>query len=111
MTQVAIIIFGETLAPAAVKVAPMAFGSPSSTPILLAPEFAKGSNFCIQYFIVDGLGKSSLLLLGTESYILDRFKSLFDDTPRKVGRRRSNRYNLNWGEVFPETTILGVAGR
>lgn len=109
MTQVAIVIFGETLAPAAVKVAPMALKSPSSTPVLLAPEFAKGSNFCIQYFILDGLVKSSLLLLGTESYIGDRLKSLFDDTPRKIARRRSNRYNANWGEVFPETTIFGVA--
>ncbi|OQE13745.1 hypothetical protein PENSTE_c046G08734 [Penicillium steckii] len=109
MTLVAIVVFGETLAPAAVKVAPEALKSPSSTPILLAPEFAKGSNFCIQYFILDGIAKSSLLLLGTESYIRSRLKSLFDDTPRKIKRRRSKRYNVNWGEVFPETTIFGVA--
>jgi hypothetical protein len=111
VTQIAIVIFGETLAPAAVSVALMAIRSPSSIPVLLAPEFAKGSNFCIQYFILDSLAKSSLSLLTSESYIGARLKSLFDDTPRKIERRRSNRHGINWGEVFPEITIFGVTGR
>lgn len=110
-TQIVLVILGETIVPGAIGIIhPGTINDPMSIPQVLAPDLVKGSNFCMQYMTLDSLGHFSLYLLEGESYMRVRFKSLFDNTPRKILHHQSNIHELKWCKAFPEITIFGVAG-
>ncbi|RFU30395.1 hypothetical protein B7463_g5930, partial [Scytalidium lignicola] len=107
--QVIQVFIVTTFTSAATSVTTQIIKNPSSATTLLAENLPKASNFYISYFIVQGLGVSSGLLLNWEGWAKSTFLyRFFDRTPRKMYKRHTTLESLEWAEIYPEFGTLGV---
>ncbi|SMQ54220.1 unnamed protein product [Zymoseptoria tritici ST99CH_3D7] len=82
---------------------------PMSVTSLLASSIPLASNFYISYFILQGLGVVSGLMLGLVGLVIFTLMGKFlDTTPRKMYNRWINLSGLGWGTLFPIYTNLFV---
>ncbi|KAF2103468.1 DUF221-domain-containing protein [Rhizodiscina lignyota] len=107
--QVIQVFLVATLGSAASSVVQSIIDDPTSVTTLLANHLPLSSNFYLSYFVLQGLGIVSGLLLGLSGlvlfYVMGKF---FDKTPRKMWKRWINLSGLGWGTVFPIYTNLFV---
>lgn len=108
---VGLVLVGQTIVPASIRILPSAVKDTSSIAIIIAEQLARAADFLFQFVILDSIGHSSAYLLTSESYIGPRVKSLFHNTPRKIRNLQLNRHNLRCGHTFPEIAIFAVAGK
>ena len=88
------------------------FKDPSSATTLLSTQLPKASNFYLSYFILQGLGVVSGLLVGLVGvFIFYLLGKLLDKTPRKMYNRWTNLSGLQMGTVVPVYTNLLVIGK
>ncbi|KOS41969.1 hypothetical protein ACN38_g7128 [Penicillium nordicum] len=106
---VGLVLVGQTIVPASIRILPSAVKDTSSIAIIIAEQLARAADFLFQFVILDSIGHSSAYLLTSESYIGPRVKSLFHNTPRKIRNLQLNRHNLRCGHTFPEIAIFAVA--
>ncbi|KAH8817395.1 hypothetical protein F5884DRAFT_779240 [Xylogone sp. PMI_703] len=107
--QVIQVFIITTFSSAATSVTTQIINNPGSATSLLAENLPKASNFYIAYFIVQGLGMSSELLLNWEGWAKSTFLYRFlDKTPRKMYKRHTELESLQWADIYPQFCNLGV---
>ncbi|KXT11331.1 hypothetical protein AC579_3090 [Pseudocercospora musae] len=98
-----------TLGSAASSVVQSVIANPSSVTTLLATQLPKASTFYLSYFVLQGLGIVSGLLVGLVGLVLFMvLGKLLDKTPRKMYSRWTKLSGLGWGTLFPVYTNLLV---
>ncbi|ETN37613.1 uncharacterized protein HMPREF1541_07235 [Cyphellophora europaea CBS 101466] len=109
--QVVQVFLITTFTSGAATVATKIANEPTSVPELLARNIPKAANFYLSYFIIQGLGSATKMVINYSdlfSYIFyDRF---FDRTPRQKYARRSQMKGIGWGKAYPKFTNFAVIG-
>ncbi|OCK81523.1 DUF221-domain-containing protein [Lepidopterella palustris CBS 459.81] len=83
--------------------------NPTDATTLLATTLPTASTFYLSYFILQGLGVVSGMLVGLVGLVISKVLSLvLDTTPRKMYKRWASLSGLGWGTVFPVYTNLFV---
>lgn len=83
--------------------------NPTSITSMLASSIPKASNFYLSYFVLQGLGIVSSMLVGLSGLIVFIvLGKLLDKTPRKMYKRWISLSGVGWGTVFPVYTNLFV---
>ena len=78
---------------------------------LLASSLPKASDFYYSYFILQGLGVVSSMLLALSGLIIFMLLSkILDKTPRKLYKRWIKLAGLGWGTLFPIYETLFIIG-
>ncbi|KAL6300421.1 DUF221-domain-containing protein [Sparassis latifolia] len=83
--------------------------NPSSVPTLLAQNLPKASTFFLTYIILQGLSGTAsgfLQIVALVIYYLKLF--ILGSTPRSIYRNKYTLRSVNWGTLFPSTTLLVV---
>lgn len=107
--QVVQVFLVATLGGAASSVGAQIAAAPQSAPTILAERLPLASNFYISYFILQGLGVVSSILLGLVGLVVFLvLGKLLDKTPRKMYKRWISLSGLGWGTIFPIYTNLFV---
>ncbi|KAF2719046.1 DUF221-domain-containing protein [Polychaeton citri CBS 116435] len=107
--QVVQVFLVATLGSAATSVVQSVSKDPSSAPGLLAQNIPKASNFYLSYFVLQGFGVVSGVLVGLVGFILFIVLGKFlDKTPRKMYMRWISLGGIGWGTLFPIYTNLFV---
>lgn len=103
------VFFVESIASGSFKSLENILMDPSSAPSALATGLPGASNFYISYFILQGLGVvSSMLVAITGLVIFMLLSKLLDKTPRKMYTRWRGLSPLGLGTVYPIFTGLFV---
>lgn len=98
-----------TIASAASAVVAQIVKQPQMALTLLSSNLPKASNFYINYFILQGLGVFSGILLSIVGLLIFLVLSkLLDKTPRKMYNRWINLAGIGWGTLFPNMELLIV---
>ncbi|QIW99674.1 hypothetical protein AMS68_005192 [Peltaster fructicola] len=107
--QVVQVFLVATLGSAASSSVQTIANNPSSVTSLLATQIPLANNFYLSYFVLQGLGIVSGLLVGLVGlilfFVLGRF---LDNTPRKLYKRWSSLSGIGWGTLFPVYANLWV---
>jgi calcium permeable stress-gated cation channel len=107
--QVVQVFLVATLGSAASSVGGQIAKNPSSAISVLANNLPAASNFYLSYFILQGLGVVSGILVGLVGLIIFiALGKVLDNTPRKMYNRWINLSGLGWGTLFPVYTNLFV---
>ncbi|RMY51905.1 hypothetical protein D0865_06079 [Hortaea werneckii] len=107
--QVVQVFLVATLGSAASSVGQSVAEDPISAPRILANKIPKASTFYLCYFVLQGLGVVSGILLSLVGLVLFMLLGkLLDKTPRKMYNRWIGLSALGWGTVFPIYTNLFV---
>ncbi|TKA70208.1 hypothetical protein B0A49_04808 [Cryomyces minteri] len=107
--QVVQVFLVATLGSAASASVNTIISNPTSVTTLLAQQIPKASNFYLAYFVLQGLGVVSSLLVGLVGLIVFFvLGKLLDKTPRKMYKRWVQLSGVGWGTVFPIYTNLFV---
>lgn len=109
--QVVQVFLVTTLTSAASAATTQIIQDPLSAKDLLAKNLPKASNFYISYFLLEGLGVSSMAVVQIAGALVFKFIATFvDHTPRRIYKRWAAVSGLSWGSVFPVFTNMGVIG-
>lgn len=82
---------------------------PTSVTTLLATQIPLASNFYLSYFVLQGLGIVSGLLVGIVGLLLFIVLGKFlDTTPRKMYKRWITLSGIGWGTLFPIYETLWI---
>ncbi|KAK5134057.1 hypothetical protein LTR08_006947 [Meristemomyces frigidus] len=107
--QVVQVFLVATLGGAASSVGAQVAKNPASAPMILAQRLPLASNFYLSYFVLQGLGVVSSVLVGLVGLIIFIvLGKLLDKTPRKMYKRWISLSSIGWGTVFPIYTNLLV---
>jgi len=107
--QIVQVFLVATLASAASAVVQQVIEDPTSVTTILANKLPLASTFYISYFVLQGLGIVSSLLLGLVGLVLFMvLGKLLDKTPRKMYNRWINLAGVSWGQIFPIYTNLFI---
>ncbi|EME78489.1 uncharacterized protein MYCFIDRAFT_58545 [Pseudocercospora fijiensis CIRAD86] len=107
--QIVQVFLVATLGSAASSVVQSVVDDPSSVTTLLATQLPKASTFYLSYFVLQGLGIVSGLLVGLVGLVLFMvLGKILDKTPRKMYSRWIKLSGLGWGTLFPVYTNLLV---
>ncbi|KAK0893856.1 phosphate metabolism protein 7 [Friedmanniomyces endolithicus] len=107
--QVVQVFLVATLGSAATSVGGAIAQNPSSAVSVLANNLPQASTFYLSYFLLQGLGVVSGLLVGLVGLVIFMvLGKLLDSTPRKMYKRWISLSGLGWGTVFPIYTNLFV---
>ena len=86
--------------------------NPTGITTLLATSLPKASDFYLSYFVLQGLGVVSSMLLSISGLVIFLLLSkILDNTPRKMYKRWVNLSGIGWGTLFPIYTTLFVIGK
>ncbi|KAK3116217.1 phosphate metabolism protein 7 [Teratosphaeriaceae sp. CCFEE 6253] len=109
--QVVQVFLVATLGSAASSVGGQIAQNPASAISVLANNLPQASTFYLSYFLLQGLGVVSGLLVGLVGLVIFMvLGKLLDSTPRKMYKRWISLSHLGWGTVFPVYTNLFVIG-
>ena len=109
--QIVQVFLVATLGSAASQSVGQVLTAPTSAPSLLAKAIPTASTFYLSYFVLQGLGIVSGLLVGLVGLVVFIvLGKLLDKTPRKMYKRWISLAGLGWGTVFPVYTNLFVIG-
>lgn len=98
-----------TLSGSAFQAASQILNNPASTVSLLANSLPEASNFFLSYFIIQGLGVVSNVLLSLVTLVVFLlFGKLLDGTPRKKFKRFVDLVNPQMGTYYPVYTTFFV---
>ncbi|KAK5108978.1 hypothetical protein LTR62_007612 [Meristemomyces frigidus] len=107
--QVIQVFLVATLGSAAAAVGGKIAQNPASAVSILANNLPQASNFFLSYFILQGLGVVSGILVGLVGLVIFIvLGKLLDKTPRKMYKRWISLSGLGWGTLFPIYTNLFV---
>ncbi|KAK6431901.1 phosphate metabolism protein 7 [Oleoguttula sp. CCFEE 5521] len=107
--QVVQVFLVATLGSAASSSVQTIIKNPGSVTSLLANNLPTASTFYLSYFILQGLGVMSGVLVGLVGLIIFLvLGKLLDKTPRKMYNRWIKLAGMGWGTVFPVFTNLLV---
>lgn len=98
-----------TLSSGIIAALPQLVKNPTSIPSLLATQLPQASNFFLTYTILQGLtGTASgfLQIVPLAIYYVKLF--LMGSTPRSVYTIKYTLRNIQWGTLFPATTLIAV---
>jgi hypothetical protein len=110
--QVVQVFLVATLGSAASASAGQIAENPSSAPSLLSSSLPKASNFYLSYFILQGLGVFSGILVGIAGLVITPLLvKLLGSTPRKIFLKWNALGKVQMGTVFPIYTNLLVIGK
>ena len=110
--QVVQVFLVATVSSAASAAVTSIIKSPSSTPTILSSSLPKASNFYLCYFIVQGLGVFSGLLVSVGGLVITPLLAkILGSTPRKLFMRWNQLASVSWGVVYPIYTNLLVIGK
>lgn len=110
--QVVQVFLVATVGSAASAVVTKIINKPEEAASLLAKNLPLASTFYLSYFVVQGLGVVSGVLLGlTGLVVFLLLGKYFDKTPRKMYNRWINLSGIGWGTLFPIYTNLFVVSR
>lgn len=108
--QVIQVFLVATLGASATAVVNQISEDPSSAASLLANNLPTASTFYLSYYILQGLGVVSGVLVGLVGLIVFKLLGKFlDNTPRKMYTRWITLSALGWGTLFPIYTNLFVS--
>lgn len=108
--QVVQVFLVATLGSAASSAVQSIIQNPASVTSLLANNLPTASTFYLSYFILQGLGVVSGLLVGLVGLVVFLvLGKLLDKTPRKMYKRWITLSGMGWGTVFPVYTNLFVS--
>jgi hypothetical protein len=100
-----------TLSSGIVAALPSIANNPSSIATLLAKNLPQASNFFLTYVILQGLsgtGAGFLQIVALIIYYAKLF--IFGSTPRSIYNIKYVMRSVEWGTLFPGTTLLVVIG-
>jgi hypothetical protein len=107
--QVVQVFLVATLGSAAASSVQSIVQHPMGITSLLANNLPTASTFYLSYFILQGLGVVSGLLVGLVGLVVFLvLGKLLDKTPRKMYKRWITLSGMGWGTVFPVYTNLFV---
>ncbi|KAB2581261.1 protein of unknown function DUF221 [Lasiodiplodia theobromae] len=107
--QVVQVFLVATLGSAAASAVGDIIENPTGIPSKLATTIPTASGFYLSYFVLQGLGVVSGLLVGLVGLVIAKVLSkILDTTPRKMYKRWISLSGLGWGTVFPVYTNLFV---
>ncbi|EOD46598.1 uncharacterized protein LTHEOB_8265 [Neofusicoccum parvum] len=107
--QVVQVFLVATLGSAAASAVGDIIAEPTGIPSKLATTIPTASGFYLSYFVLQGLGVVSGLLVGLVGLVVAKvLGKLLDSTPRKMYKRWISLSGLGWGTVFPVYTNLFV---
>ncbi|KAK5165486.1 phosphate metabolism protein 7 [Saxophila tyrrhenica] len=107
--QVVQVFLVATLGSAASAVVETVADNPTDVTTLLAQKIPLANNFYLCYFILQGLGVVSSVMLGLVGLVLFMvLGKLLDKTPRKMYKRWISLSDIGWGTLFPVYTNLFV---
>jgi hypothetical protein len=110
--QVVQVFLVATLGSAASASAGKIAKDPSSAPSLLSSSLPKASNFYLSYFVLQGLGVFSGLLVGIAGLVVTPLLvKILGSTPRKIFLKWNKLGGVQMGTVFPIYTNLLVIGK
>lgn len=110
--QVVQVFLVATLGSAAPAIAKAAVQDPSSIANTLSQAIPKASNFYLSYFILQGLGVVSGVLVGIAGlFITPLLVMILGSTPRKIFLKWNSMSSVGWGVVYPIYTNLFVVGK
>lgn len=100
--QIVQVFLVATIGSAAASSVQTIVNNPSSVTSLLATQIPLASTFYVSYFILQGLGVVSGVLVGLVGLILFMVLGKFlDSTPRKMYKRWTSLSSIGWGTLFP----------
>ncbi|TKA82472.1 hypothetical protein B0A55_02173 [Friedmanniomyces simplex] len=109
--QVVQVFLVATIGSAASSVGGQIASNPTSAISVLANNLPQASTFYLSYFLLQGLGVVSGVLVGLVGLVIFMvLGKLLDSTPRKMYKRWISLSGLGWGTVFPVYTNLFVIG-
>ncbi|ETW77979.1 hypothetical protein HETIRDRAFT_324961, partial [Heterobasidion irregulare TC 32-1] len=98
-----------TLSSGIIAALPQLADNISSAPTLLAQNLPKASTFFLTYIMLQGLSGTAGGFLQAVTLILYYVKLiLLGSTPRSVYNLKYGARSVNWGTLFPQTTLLVV---
>ncbi|TCD70733.1 hypothetical protein EIP91_002109 [Steccherinum ochraceum] len=98
-----------TLSSGIIAALPGLVNNPGNIPSLLASQLPKASNFFLTYVILQGLSGTAAGFLTVVPLLLYYVKLiLLGSTPRSIYKVKYTGRNVNWGTLFPATTLLIV---
>ncbi|KIP07239.1 hypothetical protein PHLGIDRAFT_30114 [Phlebiopsis gigantea 11061_1 CR5-6] len=98
-----------TLSSGIIAALPQLVNNPSSVPSLLAQQLPKASNFFLTYIILQGLSGTASGFLQIVSLVIYYVKLfILGSTPRSIYNIKYTLPNVNWGTLWPVTTLLVV---
>ena len=101
-----------TLASGIIAALPEFAKNPGSIPTLLATNLPSASNFFLTFIILHGLTGSASRLLTIVPLIVYYVKlTILGSTPRLIFMIKYTMRHVEWGTLFPITTLLGVICR
>ena len=106
--QIIQVFLVATLGSAASASVESIFRNPASATTLLAENLPLASNFSLSYFVLQGLGVVSGILVGLVGLLLFQVLSkILDKTPRKMYNRWISLSGMGWGTmlVFPPVRL------
>ncbi|EKG16711.1 protein of unknown function DUF221 [Macrophomina phaseolina MS6] len=107
--QVVQVFLVATLGSAAASAVGDIIDDPTGIPNKLATTIPTASGFYLSYFVLQGLGVVSGLLVGLAGLVIAKvLGKILDSTPRKMYKRWISLSGLGWGTVFPVYTNLFV---
>jgi hypothetical protein len=110
--QVIQVFLVATLGSAAPRVAQAIVKDPASITSLLSKAIPTSANFYLSYFILQGLGVVSGILVGIAGlFITPLLVMILGSTPRKIFLKWNQLAGVGWGVVYPIMTNLFVIGK
>jgi hypothetical protein len=110
--QIIQVFLVATLGSAASSAAADIVKDPTSVTSILSTRIPLASNFYLSYFILQGLGVVSGLLVGIAGlFITPILVKILGSTPRKIFLKWNQLAGVGWGQVFPIMTNLFVIGK
>lgn len=110
--QVVQVFLVATLGSAASSAVQAIIRNPASITSLLSTAIPKASNFYLSYFVLQGLGVFSSMLVGIAGlFITPLLVWILGSTPRKIFLQWNKLAGVGWGQVFPIMTNLLVIGK
>lgn len=107
--QVVQVFLVATLGSAATALVSKVVADPTNAASLLANKIPLANNFYLCYFVLQGLGIVSSVLLAIVGLIIFMvLGKLLDKTPRKMYKRWISLSGIGWGTLFPIYTNLFV---
>jgi hypothetical protein len=110
--QVVQVFLVATLGSAAPTIAEAAVRDPGSIASTLSQAIPTSANFYLSYFILQGLGVVSGVLVGIAGlFITPLLVMILGSTPRKIFLKWNTMAGVGWGVVYPIYTNLFVIGK
>lgn len=105
------VFLATTLTSAVTRTIVTIINDPSSVITLLSTSIPRTSSFYLSYFVLQGLGVSTRILVSVMGFLTTPLLAkTLGSTPRKIWQRWNQLSGVGWGTLYPVYTNLLVIG-